>query len=33
MSEGVVALWVAGEELARRAEQLVGELGYPVARA
>jgi hypothetical protein len=27
-----VALWVAGEELARRAEALVGELGFPVAR-
>lgn len=32
MSEGVVALWVAGEERARRAEELVGELGFPVAR-
>jgi prephenate dehydrogenase len=33
MSEGVVALWIAGEEPARRAEGLVGELGFPVARA
>jgi prephenate dehydrogenase len=32
MSEGVVALWVAGEEPARRAEELVGRLGFPVAR-
>jgi prephenate dehydrogenase len=32
MSEGVIALWVAGEEPARRAERLVGELGFPVAR-
>jgi prephenate dehydrogenase len=33
MSEGVVALWIAGEDPARRAEELVGELGFPVARA
>ncbi len=33
MSEGVVALWIAGEEEARRTEDLVGELGFPVARA
>lgn len=33
MSEGVVALWIAGEDQARRAEELVGELGFPVARA
>ncbi len=33
MTEGVVALWVAGEDPARRAEELVGTLGYPVARA
>jgi prephenate dehydrogenase len=32
MSEGVIALWVAGEEAAARAEQLVGSLGFPVAR-
>jgi prephenate dehydrogenase len=32
MSEGVVAMWVAGEEPARRAEALVGSLGFPVAR-
>jgi prephenate dehydrogenase len=31
--EGVVALWIAGEEPADRAERLVGELGFPVARA
>lgn len=33
MSEGVVALWVSGEEAARRAQALVGGLGFPVARA
>jgi prephenate dehydrogenase len=33
MSEGVVALWIAGEQAARRAEQLVGALGFPVRRA
>jgi prephenate dehydrogenase len=33
MSEGVVALWIAGEEQARRTEELVGRLGFPVARA
>jgi prephenate dehydrogenase len=33
MSEGVVALWIAGEEQAGRAEALVGTLGFPVARA
>ena len=33
MTEGVVALWVAGEDPARRAEELVSQLGFPVARA
>ncbi len=33
MSEGVVALWVAGEQEARRTEDLVADLGFPVARA
>jgi len=33
MSEGVVALWIAGEQEARRTEDLVGKLGFPVARA
>jgi prephenate dehydrogenase len=33
MSEGVVALWIAGEQPASRAQQLVSELGFPVARA
>lgn len=33
MSEGLIALWIAGEEHARRAEELVGQLGFPVARA
>ena len=32
MREGVVALWIAGEEPAHRAEALVGALGFPVAR-
>lgn len=31
--QGVVALWVDGEEDAVRAERLVAELGFPVARA
>lgn len=33
MSAGVVALWVAGDGAAERALALVGDLGYPVARA
>ncbi len=33
MTEGVIALWIAGDEPARRAEELVGRLGFPVARA
>ncbi len=33
MSEGVVALWIAGEAAASRAEELVGGLGFPVVRA
>ncbi len=32
MSEGVVALWIAGETPANRAETVVAELGFPVAR-
>jgi prephenate dehydrogenase len=32
MTEGVVALWVAGADAARRAEELVARLGFPVAR-
>jgi prephenate dehydrogenase len=32
MSEGVIALWVAGDAPARRAEELVARLGFPVAR-
>ncbi len=32
MSEGVVALWIGGEEQAERAHELIGELGFPVAR-
>ncbi len=33
MSEGVVALWISGEAAASRAEELIGTLGFPVARA
>jgi prephenate dehydrogenase len=33
MSEGVVALWIAGEQEAQRTEELVVKLGFPVARA
>ena len=33
MSEGVVAVWVPGEDAARRAEELIGGLGFPVSRA
>jgi prephenate dehydrogenase len=32
-SEGLVALWVAGDEPAARAQELLGELGFAVARA
>jgi prephenate dehydrogenase len=32
-SQGVLALWIAGEQDAARAQQLVGELGFPVTRA
>jgi prephenate dehydrogenase len=31
-SSGVVALWIAGEDAAARATELIGELGYPAAR-
>jgi prephenate dehydrogenase len=33
MSEGVVALWLSGEEAAERTQELVARLGFPVARA
>ncbi len=33
MSEGVVALWIAGEQPAEKAQELVAGLGFPVARA
>lgn len=33
MSDGVVALWIAGEAQANRAASLVGALGFPVVRA
>ncbi len=32
MRDGVVALWIAGDAAANRAEALVSQLGYPVAR-
>jgi prephenate dehydrogenase len=32
-SQGVVALWIAGEEHARRARELIADLGFAVARA
>ena len=31
--QGVVALWIAGEESAGRAQRLIADLGFPVARA
>ena len=33
MSDGVVALWIAGEQAAARTEELLVGLGFPVARA
>jgi prephenate dehydrogenase len=33
MSDGVIALWVAGEAQAQRTETLVAALGFPVMRA
>lgn len=33
MSDGVVALWIAGDGQAHRAQSLVGGLGFPVVRA
>ena len=32
MTEGVVALWIAGADSADRAHELVAGLGFPVAR-
>ncbi|MGD0456044.1 MAG: prephenate dehydrogenase dimerization domain-containing protein, partial [Solirubrobacteraceae bacterium] len=32
-SQGVVALWIAGEQQARRAEKLIADLGFPVVTA
>jgi prephenate dehydrogenase len=32
MKEGVVALWIGGEQPAQRAQELIGDLGFPVAR-
>lgn len=33
MTEGVVALWIAGDQQTERAQELIGKLGFPVARA
>jgi prephenate dehydrogenase len=33
MRSGAMTLWIAGEEQAARASELIGELGFPVARA
>ncbi|MBV8429610.1 MAG: prephenate dehydrogenase/arogenate dehydrogenase family protein [Solirubrobacterales bacterium] len=33
MSEGVIALWISGEEPAERARELIAGLGFPVTRA
>ncbi len=33
MNEGVVALWIGGEEPARRAQELISGLGFPVTPA
>jgi prephenate dehydrogenase len=32
MSEGVVALWIAGAEVSQRAEEIIAGLGFPVFR-
>jgi len=32
-SQGVVALWIGGDEHASRAQALIGDLGFPVVRA
>lgn len=33
MRSGAISLWLAGDEAAERAERLIDELGFPVARA
>lgn len=33
MRSGAIALWIAGDEQAGRARELIGELGFPVAQA
>ncbi|MBX5469258.1 MAG: prephenate dehydrogenase/arogenate dehydrogenase family protein [Thermoleophilaceae bacterium] len=33
MRSGQMALWIAGDDAAARAEELIGELGFPVTRA
>jgi hypothetical protein len=33
MRTGAISLWVPGEDAARRTEDLISELGFPVARA
>src|SRR5207302_2734620 len=31
--QGVIALWIGGEEASARAQELIAELGFPVAQA
>ena len=31
--QGIVALWIAGEEHLERASELISQLGFPVVRA
>jgi hypothetical protein len=31
--QGVVSLWISGDEQAERAQQLIAQLGFPVVRA
>jgi hypothetical protein len=32
MTEGVVAMWIAGAAATNRAQELIADLGFPVAR-
>ena len=32
-SQGVLSLWISGDEESGRAQKLIAELGFPVARA
>ncbi len=33
MRSGAMTLWIAGDEQAARASELIGDLGFPVAEA